>query len=293
MSTHNNEAVVQPGYFINPENAAEMARLTKQAQTVSKYVGLLPATIDLSTIRTVLDIACGPGAWALELAARFPDKQITGIDTSNIMINYANYSAQAQNFSNAHFLVADATQPLPFPDACFDLINTRYIIGFMHTTSWPSLFKECLRILRPGGTFCNCEPESLGSTNSPALARYNLLFTQALRNNGQCFSTEGDQIGIAAVQARQFIEAGFDNVQQDAYVINYSAGQPAYEPTYDNFKTFLKLLQAMIVHSNAVSQQEIDTLYTHVLEEMQADAFCAVGFFQRVWGQKPVHTTKE
>ncbi len=293
MSTHNNEAASQAGYFINAENAAEMARLTKQAQTLSKYSGLLPASLDLSTIQTVLDIACGPGEWVLEMARRFPNKQVTGIDTSNIMINYANYIAQAQNIANTGFFIADATQPLPFPDASFDLINTRYIIGFMRTAGWPLLLKECLRVLRPGGTFCNCEPESLGSTNSPALARYNALITQALRKNGQCFSSEGEQFGIAAVQAQQFTAAGFQNVQQMAHVLNYSAFQPAHESMYDNFKTFLKLLQPMLVRSELIAQHQVDVLYDNVLEEMQTGTFCAVGFFQRVWGQKPAYTTKE
>ena len=293
MATQHNTTPDGPGYFINPENAAEMARLTKQAQVISQYSDLLPPLLDLSITNTLLDIACGPGAWVLEIAVRFPDKHVTGIDTSNIMINYANYAAQAQNFSNTHFLVADATQPLPFPDASFDLINTRYIIGFMHTTTWPSLFKECLRLLRPGGTFCSGEPESFGSTNSPALARYSSLVTQAMRKNGQCFSTEGDHFGIAAVQAHQLSQAGFHNVRQDAYVINFSAGQPAHEPTYDNYKTFLKLLQPMLVHTDTISQYDADILYDTVLAEMQAATFCAVGFFQRVWGQKPAQSVEE
>jgi methionine salvage enolase-phosphatase E1 len=77
-------------------------------------------------------------------------------------------------------------------------------------------------------------------------------------------------------------------VQQEAHVVNYSWGQPAYEPTIDNYKTFLKLLQPMIVHMGASSQEEMAVLYARVLEEMQSEKFCGVGFFHRVWGQKPL-----
>ena len=151
MSTQNNDTTAQQGYFVNAENAAEMARLTKQAHILSEHLGLFPTSLDLSSTQDILDIACGPGEWAMETARFFPDKQITGIDISNIMINYARYTAQSLNISNVHFMISDATHQLPFPDACFDLINTRLITGFMRTTTWLPLLEECIRVLRPGG----------------------------------------------------------------------------------------------------------------------------------------------
>ena len=58
-------------YFIDPENAAEMARLTHQDSLVTTIMGgLFPERSDLSCVRDVLDIACGPGEWPLRSLCR-------------------------------------------------------------------------------------------------------------------------------------------------------------------------------------------------------------------------------
>ncbi|MFL5655544.1 MAG: class I SAM-dependent methyltransferase [Ktedonobacteraceae bacterium] len=281
--------VPQPaaGYVVDAENAAEMARLVRQARMLSQHFGLFPAQLDLAQSYHILDVGCGPGEWALEIAQRFPGSQITGIDISALMITYAHYTAESQHISNVQFQVMDARQLLAFPDASFDLINARFIVGFMSTTTWPQLIHECFRILRPGGILCNCEPESLGSTTSPSLAQYNSLVTQAMRWAGQCFAPVGDQYGISAVLHRLLHEAGFQRIQQEAFVINYSTGMPAHTAMYENFKTFLKLLQALLVRGGLTTQEDIEVLYSRTFEEMEADDFCAAAFFQRVWGKKP------
>jgi tRNA G46 methylase TrmB len=60
------------GYQLDAENAAEMARLTKQARMLSTMLGLLPETVDLTRSSLVLDLGCGPGEWVLEMARRSP-----------------------------------------------------------------------------------------------------------------------------------------------------------------------------------------------------------------------------
>jgi len=274
-------------YFVDAENVAEMARLTKQARTLSEHLGLFPERLDLSQYHRILDIGCGPGEWALEVARSFPAKQIIGIDSSNLMINYVRYITESQGVLNAQFQLMDARQPLVFPDASFDLVSARFISGFLTTNMWPQILRECFRILRPGGILCSCEPENLGSTTSPSLTRYNHLVVQTLRLAGQCFSPAGDQAGTAAIMPRLFREAGFQQPQQGGYIINFSAGMPAYLATYDNLKTLMKLLQPLIVQNKLITQPEIDVLYARTLEEMEDESFCAAAFFQRVWGKKP------
>ena len=105
--------------------------------------------------------------------------------------------------------------------------------------------------------------------------------------HGQCFTPQGEQYGICAVQHRLLQEAGFQHIQQEAFVINYSAGMPAHAAMYDNFKTFLKLLQPLLLRSGLTTAENIEVLYSSTLEEMADDDFCATAFFQRTWGTKP------
>src|SRR5438876_6806405 len=131
--------VPQPatGYVVDAENAAEMARLVRQARMLSQHLGLFPAQLDLAQSYHILDIGCGPGEWALQIAQRFPGSRVTGIDISDLMITYARSTAESLHIANVEFQVLDARQPLALPDASFDLVNARFIVGFMSTTRWP------------------------------------------------------------------------------------------------------------------------------------------------------------
>lgn len=287
MSTLPGDSQPSSSYQVDAENAAEMARLTRQSYMLTEHLGLFPASLDLSEKRAFLDIGCGPGEWAFAVAERFPASTVTGIDISALMIRYARFSAEIHQRSNTQFEVMDARQPLAFPDASFDVINARFITGFQSTTSWPVLVSECFRLLRPGGIICSTEFEGLGISTSPSLTQYNHLLIQAARAAGQCFTPQGDHYGITAVQEQLLRDARFEGIKQDAHTLNFSTGMPAHNTMCDNFNTFLKLLQPFLVRSGFTTQQEIDHLYEQAVEEMQSDTFCAIAYFQRVWGEKP------
>ena len=168
MASVNEELALYP---IDVENAEEMERLIKQAHLMNEHVGLLPPQIMLAAGQKALDVGCGPGEWALEMAQYNPNSHIMGMDISQRMIAYATACARLRRLSNVEFTIADALEPLPFPDASFDVVHVRFAIGFLQVRTWPLLLKECFRILRPGGMMCNTEFESMGITNSSSLVR--------------------------------------------------------------------------------------------------------------------------
>ncbi|HEY0753996.1 MAG TPA: methyltransferase domain-containing protein [Ktedonobacteraceae bacterium] len=276
----------ESSYQIDVENAAEMARLTKQARMLSEALGLLPEAVDMTRASLVLDIGCGPGAWVLEMAQRYPASLFQGIDISERMTAYARYSAQEHQISNAQFQVMDARQPLAFADASVDVVHARFITGFLSVTTWPQVLSECFRVLRPGGVICNTEFESLGISTSMALTGYNRLIVQAARRVGQCFAPDGDQYGITAVQHRLLRNAGFQRIQPQAHSINYSQGMPTHQAMFENFSALMKLLQPFMVRQGVTMQEEAEELYARAITEMEAETFCAIVFLQRIWGEK-------
>src|SRR5438105_2636500 len=139
-------------YFIDAESAAEMARLLGQDVLVTKLMGgLFSERPDFADIQSVLDIGCGPGGWAIEVAFAHPDIDVIGIDISKTMVDYANSRAQVQELDNVRFEMMDALKPFDFPDNTFDLVNARYIGGFMLPSQWPPFIQECWRITHPRG----------------------------------------------------------------------------------------------------------------------------------------------
>src|SRR5205807_8685362 len=131
MTTPADSSKSESTYVIDAENAAEMARLTNQDRLVTKVMGgLFPERSDHSTIHEILDIACGPGGWVLDVAHAYPEKRVSGIDISTLMIEYARYQAYIQSLNHVSFKIMDALEPLDFPDNSFDFVNARFISGF-------------------------------------------------------------------------------------------------------------------------------------------------------------------
>lgn len=228
-------------YVLDAENAAEMARLMTLASQIGEDMGVLfPPTVDLSAVRQVLDIACGPGQWVLDVAKKYPHIQATGVDISQLMIAYA--SILVDDLPNAHFQNMDTRQPLSFPDESFSVVHARFITAFMKISAWPDLVKECHRILQLGGTLCLIEGENLGISNSGSLELYNELMVSAMRRAGHCFAPQGNMFGITALLPRLLQENGFQNISQQAYALNFSAGSKGNGPWFTNCKTGMKLI---------------------------------------------------
>ena len=155
-------------YILDAESATEMARLSKQDRLITKGMGgLFSERDDIAGRHDILDIACGPGAWVIEVAYSYPHIHVVGGDISRTMITYARTQASVQGLTNADFYVMDVLKRLDFPDNSFDFVNARLMAAFMPIEAWPGFMQECLRITRPAGIIRLSECE-MALTNSPA-----------------------------------------------------------------------------------------------------------------------------
>jgi SAM-dependent methyltransferase len=274
-------------YPIDVEHGAEMARLLGQEQLVTKGMGgLLAEHSDLSRIHYVLDIGCGPGGWVQELAFNYPDIEVVGIDISASMIGFARSQAQAQHLGNAHFKVMDATKPLAFPDASFDLINARSIVSFMGPEDWPRLTQECMRLLRPGGVLRLTEGE-WSFANSPALETLGRMFTQSLYRAGQSLSPTGYGFGVTPLLRHFLQKAGYQHIAHKAHALDVSAGSEGHRSCFTNTQALFPLAQPFLLKWGVTTKEEVERLYQEVLVEMLSEDFCCVTFMLTVWGEKP------
>ncbi len=107
---------------------------------------ILIDTAGITAEDDVLDVACGPGLVACAVAA--VARHITGIDLTPAMVEQARGRERSLGLSNLSWVVGDA-QPLPFPDASFSRVITRY--SFHHFSDPAGVFAEMVRVCRPGG----------------------------------------------------------------------------------------------------------------------------------------------
>ena len=109
---------------------------------------------------TALDVCCGTGDIAFELARR--GAQVTGLDFSEPMLKVARgrgakdegrrtkdeTRAARRAATGPAFLQGDAMK-LPFADASFDVVTVGY--GLRNLADWQTGLREMIRVARPGG----------------------------------------------------------------------------------------------------------------------------------------------
>ena len=98
---------------------------------------------------SALDVCCGTGDLALELADRVgPDGTVVGCDFSEPMLELARRKAAARGVDGVRFEWADALD-LPYEDASFDAVTVGF--GVRNLADLEGGLGEMARVLRPGG----------------------------------------------------------------------------------------------------------------------------------------------
>ncbi|WP_069803209.1 class I SAM-dependent methyltransferase [Thermogemmatispora onikobensis] len=274
-------------YPIDAGQAEELARLLQQDRLITEAMGgLFPEGQTLPEGGRLLDLACGPGGWACEVAFQYPHVEVIGVDINPSTIEYASTQAQARGLPNISFEIMDITQPLAFPDASFDLINGRSLFSFMRPQDWRHLLAECRRLLKPGGIIRLTETE-FGLTSSPATERYFALIAAALKRAGQSFSPDGRHVGITPVLPRLLRQAGFNDVRLRAGAVEWSSDSPMHYAFFKDLFVLFQLIQPFLLKTGVISREELEPLYQQAIAEAQGEDFCAIWPWLTVWGQQP------
>ena len=275
-------------YIFGSESGVEMMRLLDQERIMTTAFGGLLAerSNDVGNIYDVLDMACGPGGWVHELADTYPDMNVTGIDISHKMINYASTIANVRGLTNAHFRVMNILQPLEFPDASFDLINVRLIEAAVKRDRIAQVLQQGYQLLRPDGIFRWSEVGP-GCHSTPNFARLAKMIRLAMHAAGFGFALEGETQGLMPMMEPLMAQTGFVQTNQNAFLLDCSYGKPGHKGAYEDLRVAFKLLQPLLVSTGVATQVEVDRLYEEALEEMQHPDFHSIIFLLTAWGIKP------
>lgn len=103
----------------------------------------------------VLDVACGTGAVALELARRAPNRQVIGIDQSTEMLDAGRARVAGAALDARITLHEGRAESLPFGDAEFDALTFTYLLRYVDDPE--ATLRELTRVVRPGGIVAMAE----------------------------------------------------------------------------------------------------------------------------------------
>jgi SAM-dependent methyltransferase len=151
----------------------------------------------------VLDLGCGTGIWAIDVANKYPEAFVVGVDLSRI---------QPENRpKNCDFHAPwDYESPwASLGEDSWDVIHLQ--MGAGSVTNWPSLYRRILSQLRPGGWFeqveIDLEPRYDGQPQDPpVLGKWYQYMKQATEQAMRPIAHDHHET------VRQLTEAGFDKV---------------------------------------------------------------------------------
>ncbi len=195
----------------------------------------------------VLDIGCGMGADAFDLAARVgPNGLVTGVDLSETLIAEAIRRATDRNVP-VIFEVGDA-QALRFPDRAFDAVRTERML--MHVPNAQQALSEMARVLRPGGRMAvqdfDWETQFCDSPYKDTTRKIALSLCDGLKNGW-----------IGRRLPRLFREVGMTDVSVSLQTITV---------THDFLQLFLGGHVARAVSIGVLSEQEADLWWAHLAQ---------------------------
>lgn len=172
----------------------------------------------LETGQRVLDIATGIGEPALSAARRVgPDGQVTGIDLSSAMLEFAARRARQAGLDNVEFRVMNANA-LDLAASSFDAALCRW--GLMFVDDLEQTLRAIHAALKPGarlalGVWASADEVPALSTAARVLHR-ELDLPPPPQGAGTAFALADGPSLIAALQA-----SGFERVTREAVNVHY------------------------------------------------------------------------
>jgi ubiquinone/menaquinone biosynthesis C-methylase UbiE len=296
---------------------SEMARLMGQDQVCNSYIPLIPPGVTLPASGRVLDVACGPGGWAMELAFHYPEMRVVGVDINEQLIDYAQAMARVQGLDNVTFRPmnvtlgfdqTDALQELPqeeevgpqasnegtardhrvhpygldFPADSFDFVNARLLGGILKRGWWQKLIREMVRVTCPGGVIRLTEANGhdIFITTSPAIQHYQEILRTAFERD--------QRLSMMTAHLRPWLmEAGCYEVQMAPYCIEYYYGSKEYEAMHRNLEVMLyQFMHFALKMDPSLTREDLEQLYRQCLIEMGQPDFSGQWLFVSVWGRK-------
>jgi ubiquinone/menaquinone biosynthesis C-methylase UbiE len=187
------------------KNAEELERLKlqavialKQEQEIWKQAGLQPGM-------NVLDLACGPGFTACELAKAVGSGQVTGIDINEELIATAHQAKESEGIENVSFALGNLYEP-GLPENRFDFVYARFV--FQHLEKPELALSNVWKTLKPGGILCILDIDD----NWTGFAPESDAFVKFIRKAGAGQKRKGGNRLIGSRLYGLLRKAGFQNV---------------------------------------------------------------------------------
>ena len=105
--------------------------------------------------RRILELGASSGHYTIELAHRYPNAELTGVELSLPMLEQAQRVANENNLRWR--LIQAAAEDTGLPASSFDLVTSYILLHEIPNEATRRIFEEGLRLLQPGGVLFMCD----------------------------------------------------------------------------------------------------------------------------------------
>jgi|GEM_PF-482285 len=232
---------------ILPKDEQEINRLDFQHFLLHQALGGNYAA-PIKQPASILDVGCGTGRWAIEMARTFPRANVIGLD----IVAPATPSEKLPD--NYLFMNGNILDGLPFTPASFDFVHMRLLFLAIPADCWLFAVRELVRITRPGGWIELVEGD-LPKNGGPPLETLNHWINDASRQRGVDLRL-GAQIGKFLHDAWAMDVATHDI----KFPVGRYGGRVGQMTAVDVFAMIESLRASVIMQGIATSRQYDQTL---------------------------------
>ncbi|CAG8520309.1 8468_t:CDS:2 [Ambispora gerdemannii] len=220
----------------------------------------------------LLDLGCGSGQWTLEMAQEFPYARVFGIDINT------NFPTLIKPL-NAHFIVGNVTEGLPWEDNYFDFVWIRYLCVGVKDADWQNLYLEVRRVLKPGGILEHHECDGLTEISGPKLKNFQNHFEEAMISRGLNFR-------LACQLSERVTNAGFKDAQSSYISVAVGKhGGKIGEIWATNLKAGTLSIKPLLAKLLKLTDNEYDSTVQYIFD-YEVDEYKVYHNHHKVWAQK-------
>ncbi|RBQ85158.1 hypothetical protein VDGD_00715 [Verticillium dahliae] len=233
----------------------------------------------------ILDLGCGTGIWAIDMADEFPYAHVYGVDLSPIQPDWVP--------PNCKFHVDDYEDAWTYgPDERFDYIHGRALSGT--SGDWARFYRNVREHLVPGGYVEMQEYDAwiFSDDDSMARAPWTTEWVEKLDKASHMF---GKPINIARFHKQWMQDAGFEDVKEVVYRI--PIGPWAKDPALKELGRYELTHMQMSVDSHTpalftrvwnYSQDQVGVLMEGVKREFRSKDLRLITCYRFITGRRPL-----
>lgn len=169
-------------------------------RSVCNYIkrNIIKERPDFKPLR-ILDMGCTVGHSTLPYAEMFPDAEVHAIDVAGACVTYGHHRAEGMGVP-IHFKQANAEET-SYEDESFDLVVSHILLHETSNKAMPRIFKECHRLLKPGGLMIHADLPPFGDMDA---------YTQLILDNETWYNNEPFWSAMRGMDQIQLsLDAGF------------------------------------------------------------------------------------